>query len=377
MGYDAAIAACGDYERETVRRALEEVLEPVGGLDWVRPGMRIGVKLNLVTLMRPEQAATTHPVLAAELSRMLIARGAEVTLGDSPGGPWNSAYVSGVYAAAGLRLAEEAGARLNRDFRTREASFPQGVKARRFPYTAWLDDCDAVIDFCKLKTHGLTAMSGAVKNLFGVIPGTSKPEFHYLYPAIGDFSNMLVDLNEFVRPRLTLVDAVTCMEGNGPTQGTPRHLGALAAARTPYAADLLCAELIGLSGRVETVKAAAERGLCPARVEDLAVSGDWRAFAVEDFETLPARDVITFETHSALIRQVLQRSFQASPAVERSRCVRCGKCREVCPMDAVTLADRGVEIDREKCIRCFCCQEFCPVGAMRVRRPLLARVLSK
>ena len=377
MSYDVSIVPCGDYSQENVRRALGEAIEAVGGLDWVQRGMCIAVKANLVTLMRPDQAATTHPTPVAELCRMLTERGARVIVGDSPGGPWNGANLKSVYAASGMKAAESAGAELNYDFSQRDAEFPEAVKAKSFPYTSWLDSADAVIDFCKLKTHGLTAMSCAVKNFFGVIPGTKKPEFHYRYPKIGDFSDMLIDLTEYVRPRLTLVDAVLCMEGNGPTQGKPRHMGAIIAAATPYSADLLCTGLIGLDGKVSTVNAAIRRGLCPENIEDMSIYGQWRDFVIDDFDTLPPRDNITFGSHTVLVRQILERSFRAVPDVEKGKCVRCGKCREVCPMQAITIGEKQAEIDRKKCIRCFCCQEFCPVGAMKVRRTLLARLLTK
>ena len=92
---------------------------------------------------------------------------------------------------------------------------------KSFTYTAWLDACDAIIDFCKLKSHGMMGMSAAAKNLFGVIPGTMKPEYHYRFPNMSDFAHMLVDINDYFadKVKLCLVDAVEGMEGNGPTKG--------------------------------------------------------------------------------------------------------------------------------------------------------------
>ena len=220
--YDVSVVPCPSYAPAVCRAALEAALAPLGGLDWVRPGMRIAVKANLVTAMRPEKAATTHPVLLAELTKLLTARGASVVIGDSPSGLYTPAALQAVYRAAGLSLAEEAGAVLNRDCSQAEAVFPEARVAKTFQYTAWLDGADAVIDFCKLKSHGMMGLSAAAKNLFGTIPGTMKPEYHFRYPDPADFARMLVDLAEYWRPRLCLVDAVVAMEGNGPTAGTPR-----------------------------------------------------------------------------------------------------------------------------------------------------------
>ena len=180
---------------------------------------------------------------AAELTRLLTERGAQVILGDSPGEPFTPVVLNRVYHTAGLSLCEEAGGVLNRDFDYEEVSFPEGHSVRSFMCCSWLLRCDAVINFSKLKSHGLMGMTAAVKNLYGIIPGTYKSEYHYLHPQPMDFADMLVDLNEYLRPALCLVDAVDVMEGNGPTQGTPRHLGVLLAGRSPYELDRLGARL--------------------------------------------------------------------------------------------------------------------------------------
>lgn len=378
MSCNVSIVPCADYSPENVETALSAVLEPMGGLSWVMPGMKIAIKTNLVARMKPETGAVTHPALVSALCRMLTARGASVTVGDSPGGPFTAVWVSNIYNGTGIRAVEETGAKLNGDFSVCEVSFPEGAAAKRFPFTAWLNEADAVIDFAKLKTHGLTGITCAVKNFFGVIPGTRKPEFHYLYPRVDDFCNMLLDLNLYVKPRLTLVDAVLCMEGNGPTQGTPKHMGALVAADTSFNADLFCAHLIGLDAAdAPTIRAAAARGLCPDAWEKLSVAGDPWAFAQPDFKKLPVRTDIKFRQKSPLVNKFLERNFGSGPKVDTRKCVGCGKCAEVCPMHAATVKNGMADIDRDTCIRCFCCQEFCPKGAISVYRPLLARLLGK
>ena len=378
MEKKVAVVPCPDYGSETVKAALAAAVEAAGGLGWVRPGMRIAVKTNLVARMKPETAAVTHPALVAELCRMLVSLGADVVVGDSPGGPFNAAWVNGVYAGSGIRAVEAAGAHLNADFETREVDYPAARTAKRLPLTAWLLEADAVIDFAKLKTHAMAGMTCAVKNFFGAIPGTRKPEFHYSYPRTADFCSMLVDLSEFFAPRLTLVDAVDCMEGNGPTQGRPRHMGALIASPSPWAADLLCAHLIGFEPQeVPTVAASIEQGLCPTGWEELDIAGDIAPFCAPDFEKMPLDGDITFENKPRLIRAFLERGFAARPQVNRAKCVGCGRCREVCPAGAAQLKGKKARIDRSKCIRCFCCQEFCPRGAITSRRPAIAKIASK
>ena len=284
MKPDVVIVPCEDYSEEATRTALEQVLAPLGGLDWVSPGMKIAIKVNLVTSAKPEKAATTHPALLCSLVRTLRERGADVVVGDSPGGLYNAAYVSRVYSATGMKAVEQAGGRLNQNFEERTAKFPEGKVCREFRYTAYLDEADAVIDFCKLKTHGMMAMTCGAKNMFGTIPGTVKPEYHFRYPDPRDFARMIVDLNEYFKPRLTIVDAVECMEGNGPGSGTPRHMGALLAGESPHKVDLVCAGLIGLKQEeVPTLEAALERGLIPASEEELTVAGRPRGLCPPGF----------------------------------------------------------------------------------------------
>ena len=380
---DVSITPCGSYDRAETKEALRRVLEPLGGLEWVREGMTVAVKANLVSGLRPEKAATTHPALLAALTELLRERGARVIIGDSPGGVYNNIYVNRVYAAAGLKEAEEAGAELNRDFGEKTAVNPEGKVLKDLTYTSWLDGTDAIIDFCKLKSHGMMGMSGAAKNMFGVIPGTMKPEYHFRFPNHEDFADMLVDLDERFRPRLCLVDAVVGMEGNGPTAGTPRKLGFVAASDSPHKLDQVCAGILGLEeDAVPTLRAAKRRGLIPESAAELDVSGDPSVFAVPDFR-------LVAETRSLLFagsgRNPLMRAFSAfagkvlrtRPQVAKKECVGCGVCRNTCPAKAIAITNGKAVIDRSACIRCFCCQEFCPKGAMKVHRTFLARLAGR
>ncbi|MBO4419899.1 MAG: DUF362 domain-containing protein [Oscillospiraceae bacterium] len=378
---DVSVVSCTDYEPARVRSALEELIARVGGLDWVRPGMRVGIKANLVSAMTPDCAATTHPALIDALAAMLRERGAIPVVGDSPGGLYNAAHLNKVYAVSGI---DGTCAERNRDFSTREIALPEAKVCKTAAVTGWLLDCDEIINFAKLKSHGMMGLSAAAKNLFGTIPGTMKPEYHFRFPNPADFADMLVDLDEFWKPRLHLVDAVVAMEGNGPTAGTPKHLGCLLAGENPHRIDLICTGLIGLDpGTVPTLLAAWERGLCPKRREEITVDGDWQAFKAGDFKTITQRSGLQFQNamgggrRGALYSKFLSRALAARPGVEKRECVGCRKCEQVCPAKAITMKRGKPLIERATCIRCFCCQEFCPKGAMKVRRPPLARILVR
>lgn len=376
-----AVSACDSYETPVVQDALKHTLELIDGLSFVKPGMTVAIKVNLIAGRSPDRAATTNPVVVTELCRMLIDRSARVIVGDSPGGTFTENHLRSAYRASGLTAVEEVGAALNYDCSERNASFPEAAAIKTFSYTGWLNQADAIINCCKLKTHAMLTMTCAVKNLFGTIPGTTKPEYHLRFPDLMDFANMMVDLNEFFCPQLHLVDAVDCMEGNGPTAGTPRHMGALLACRTPYPLDLVCSHLIGLKpADVATISAAAARGLCPDTLAEIPLVGDAiDAFVIPDFQTDIKRIGVNFALGSGLLGKIsgsiTTSVFRTRPQVRAAECIGCAKCAEVCPANAISMRDRRPEIDRAKCIRCFCCQEFCPEGAMKVHHTLPGRII--
>lgn len=375
--YDVAVVRCKTYDVEAVKPALEEALNAVNGLDFVMPGMKIIIKPNLVSFKKPDAAATTHPALLEALVEMLLARGADVTIGDSPGGPHSLPLLNRVYAATGMDRVEKLGAKLNRNMNEKTVDFPEGKVLKNFTYTEYLDEADAIIDFCKLKSHGMLGMSAAVKNLFGTIPGLKKPEVHYKFQNDAEFADMLVDLNEYFKPRLAICDAVVGMEGNGPTAGTPRQIGALIASKSTYYADVVGAELIGMNiDGLPTLQAAYERGFAPASSKNLRVYGDIRALTVDDFKAPPVRG-LSFMRKGNVLHFISKAALEHKPTLKKRFCVGCGECARMCPAKAIKMKNKKPHINREKCIRCFCCQEFCPRAAMVAHRPLAAKVLNK
>ncbi|HIT68794.1 MAG TPA: DUF362 domain-containing protein [Candidatus Aphodomonas merdavium] len=377
-----AVAACTSYDPQEVLHALEEAIVPIGGLDFVKPGMRVAVKVNLITAMRPQAAATTHPAVAAAMVRLLSQRGASVVIGDSPGGPFMAANVLNAYRASGMKAVEEAGGSLNRNFDVVDVAFPQGVAAKRFAYTAWLSQADAIVDLCKLKTHGMMTMTAAVKNMFGAIPGLEKAAYHCRYSNRERFAQMLVDLCAYSKPVLSVADAVVAMEGNGPTQGKPRAIGALLASTCPHSLDLACAHLIGLTpGDVPTLSVALQRGLIGQTVRELEIIGDLERFVCPNFDVVRRARGIAFYSSSdgdkkGVLERVARVAVEMKPGVTKEQCTGCGKCASVCPVHAIAMRAGTPHIDRKTCIRCFCCQEFCPAGAMKAKRSVLARILQ-
>lgn len=377
-----AVVKCHSYEKDEVAAAFDRLLAPLGDLDFVSQGTRVAIKANLVSAVKPDKAATTHPALICELCRRLVKKGARVTVGDSPGGPFTALYMKGVYAATEMNRITEAGGAVNENFGVSACdSFEDAETMHSFDYTSWLDEADVIINFAKLKTHGMMGMSAAVKNMFGAIPGTEKPEYHYRFSNSRDFASMLIDIDEYFKPVLSIIDGVVGMEGNGPTMGTPRRIGILAASANVYDLDTVCAGIIGLSpSNVPTCQVASERGLAND-LSEISVVGDGRDVKVPDFKNIDRPNDIEFFTglvgiKGALFNKVAKAAMCTRPVLEKG-CIGCEKCMRICPANAITMKNGKPHIDRSKCIRCFCCQEFCPKGALKVHRPLPAKVLAR
>ena len=220
--------------------------------------------------------------------------------------------------------------------------------------------------------------SCAVKNLFGTIPGTIKPEFHFRYPNYNDFANMLIDLNVFLKPNLIIVDGIVAMEGNGPTAGEPKQVGLVLASKNPYKLDLICSKIINLElNNVPTLEMSLKRGLIPENYKEISTNMDVDELVIKDFDTRKVHKALLFDDDSKLIGKLSKLFLRSKPNVYKEECIGCKKCMEVCPAKAITMENNKPKIDRKKCIKCFCCQEFCPKGAMKVKRTIIAKILTK
>lgn len=311
------------------------------------------------------------PEVARAVCAAVRALGATPIIGDSPGGPLSATLLKSYYSGTGLaEAAQRSGAELSLDTAQGFRACPEGVELKRMDITNMANSADAVISCSKLKTHGMTLMTGCVKNLFGCVPGTTKVEYHARFNQLNRFSNMLVDIERCVRPVISVLDAVDGMEGEGPSGGTPRHIGALLVSRDAHALDSVGARLIGLEPKdVCTLARAMERGLLDLnKVEVVGDSvGD---IAVHDY-VYPhaARDIKLYST-TPIIGRFINAVTMPHPAYDKSKCVKCGICARSCPAKAIELAPYP-KADLSKCIRCFCCQELCPQHAVEVKKSIM------
>ncbi|MDP4126510.1 MAG: DUF362 domain-containing protein [Bacillota bacterium] len=382
MQPNVVLKYCPEYTAN-VEQSLREGLAEWGGMsEFVKPGQKVLLKVNLLMKKRPEQAVTTHPSVVEAVVRLVQEAGGIPIIGDSPGGPYTVSALQAIYSRSGLlEVAERTGAILNEDVGQTTVQYPEGKLAKSLTVTNCALNADVIIPLSKLKTHGMMTFTGAVKILFGVIPGLLKAEYHLKMFKISDFAELLVDIATWVNPSLSIMDGIVGMEGEGPSAGKPRNIGALILSTDPFALDVVAADLIGLKPeKVPTVMAARRRGLT-SQLEELQLKGDARSlWRIQDFE-IPKAVSTNFLDMVPLPRKVkgfVLNRVRPRPVFEHEMCVGCQDCVNNCPPKALTVDENGRPIvNLDACIRCFCCQELCPKQAVKIYKPWIGRKLIK
>lgn len=362
------IVRCQDYEQAYVKAAVADSLEALGGLP-VKPGDKVLLKPNLLAPRAPDRAVTTHPALVKAAAELVMDCGGKPLIGDSPGGNpgesiWGATGIGGIAEELGIDKIDfgcagtvEAEARGNVYYLARPAL-----------------ECDLIVNLPKLKTHSLTLFTGAVKNLYGCLPGFQKGNWHRRAPKNEQFSQVVVDIYAQFKPAINIMDGVLAMEGEGPSNGKPRRLGLIIASDNAPALDSVAASIIGFSpDEILTTRYAELRGFFQGR-RNVSISGISPEEAlVEDF-TLPGDRYLRMIPRA--VHEILGRFIWTRPEVVDSMCEECGDCAQNCPTNAMIFdGDGPPHIDHKVCINCYCCDEVCPAGAIEKKMSWLAKKL--
>ncbi len=378
-----SITCCPDYKRDAVRQAVEKAIGVLPGTDALfSTGTTVLLKPNLLSASQPpENAVNTHHAIIRGVADYCIKRGCRVLIGDScgslsPGSTRRALEVSQAVEAAG-----ESGADIV-NFDTapfRKVAVAGGKVLEEVNIAGAVLDADVVITLPKLKTHGLTLLTGAVKNQFGTVPGRHKKEIHIRAPKPAKLSEAVVDVFSAARPHLAVMDATVAMEGNGPAGGRPREVGLMLSSCDPVALDAVAGAIIGYRpDQIATTTFAAARGLGNGQLKNIQVRGlPLERVRVTDFRRPSAgrRKLLWHIVPSSLSRYLIGNFGNSHPVILHERCTRCRECIVNCPAGALEMQEGRVSFRSKRCIGCYCCSEACPRAAIEFRSRGLSRIV--
>ena len=389
------IVPCDSYEKEQVYRSVKAGIEALGGMGrFLDKSEKILVKPNFLSAAVPEKAVTTHPVVIEAVFRILQEEGyCQVQYGDSPGH-------GSCQAAAGKIGLEEAAERYGVKRANMEeevlTSFPDGKTAKEFHFAKGITEADAIINICKMKTHALEKVTGAVKNVYGFICGARKAAGHVKYPNASVFARALADIHRCTDIRLHIMDGITAMEGNGPGSGTPIDMKVLLFSDDPVALDSVFCHMVSLDpqmvptcvqGQAMEIGTYKEEEI---QITEVSVFSQKNSANEVSSETVISRNITMKEMQKKygnpnfdVDRTGRKKTFLSRysdfmtrlirrPVIEKEKCIKCGICVSHCPVPGKAVSFKKGKgqppvYDYKKCIRCYCCQEMCPKHAIKVK----------
>ena len=366
---------CKSYDPDEIESALRKSLDLLGGMSrFVKSGDRVLLKPNLLSSHPPERRVTTDPEVVHAVARLVLEAGGDPFIGDSPG----LHLFKRVSAKTGMdEISKKLGIDIEELSQSTHVNLPDSANFKNLEIAAQALKADVVINLHKLKTHCQMLLTLGVKNLFGTIVAQRKSEWHHMVGLDRDtFASLLLDIYMAVGPALTILDGVWGMEGRGPANGTPRRLNLIAASEDAVALDVSICRLLGVPlSSFPLYREARKRGFGETDAERISLLGEpLQSFEIHDFQ-IPELD--SLHILPGMFDWFTRRYLVSKPVPEKSVCIGCAQCAEICPEEAIELNDRRLTFDYDKCIRCYCCQEICPEDSIRFRKGMLVRLLNR
>jgi uncharacterized protein (DUF362 family)/Pyruvate/2-oxoacid:ferredoxin oxidoreductase delta subunit len=341
---------------ENVREAVDRAFEIFGP---ELKGKKVLIKPNVLRASEAKEGITTHPaVLRAVVEKVETMGPSSLVVGDNPG-VFSYGANEESFRKSGLMEAAK-GYYQNIGNDSRPVDFNPAFM-RTVSISGILLDADFIISLPKFKTHGLTVVTGAIKNSYGFLPGAQKARLHEAAQTPFRFQEMLVDVFRLRVPDLFLVDAVVGMEGNGPASPDLRNIGLILASDNGVALDAVIATMMGIEpGLLRFLQKAKETGLGDYDLSTIEIIGELKRLL--DFKLPPLSGEAILSNHAA--QDFLHKRTLARPHVDTNLCTGCATCVNQCPVSALSMGDLFPEVDADTCITCFCCQEICPEKAI-------------
>ncbi|MCF0132230.1 MAG: DUF362 domain-containing protein [Blautia sp.] len=372
------VIPCSEYKEERIYREMKASLDLLGGIrSFVKPEEKILLKPNLLKRAEVDKAVITHPDVIGAFARILREENyPNLIFADSSGMGTTTKVIKGTgidtylekYHIPAIDYSEAV-----------KVDYPQGNTAKSFMLPKELTEVDCVISLCKMKTHALERITGAVKNSYGFVYGTYKALGHTIYSNADSFARMLVDLNQYVDTRLFVMDGIMAMEGNGPGSGDPTPMNVILMSTDPVALDTVFSHLIYLDPKLVPTNLHGEQlglgNMHRANIQILLPDG--KEITVEELQKRFGNPKFNVDRkpvrHNAWSRvNRMIKVFQKKPYIDASKCIKCGICVKACPVEGKAVRFKQGKgkppvYNYKKCIRCFCCQEMCPQKAIKVK----------
>ncbi len=363
------VQECSIYDLDLLQKNITKGIELLGGWSkFVSPGMKVLLKVNLISPKKSETAAVTHSEFVRALTRLLINQECTVWIGDSSGGT-----ISGMSPTAkalivsGLKnMADEEGAQIkNFDKEGVVEIRPHSNYVSRMYLAKPIFEADCVINLPKLKTHSAGIYTGAVKNLFGCIPGFIKSDYHRLAPNPADLGQIFVDVHEAVNVSLHIMDGVTAMQGEGPTAGEVYPARKILLSTDPLALDTVATAMLGMHiNDIPILVTARDRRLGESDLNNIEIMGDYRSPPLLPNFKYPKK-FYSSKIRDHAIKVKLIGFLKTRPRINSRLCKSCNMCIESCPVQAINQETKI--IDYNKCIECMCCHELCMHQAVELK----------
>ncbi len=385
-----SIARCRSYDKKDLRKAISDCVSLLGGFSkFLNPGSRIVIKPNFLLAAAPEKAVTTHPLFIEAVIESITAvtgNSKNILIADSfgPGVPYNKAGMKRVYEATGVSdVAKRTGCRLNYSTEYESLSYRQGRVIKKIEIIKPVIEADVIINLPKFKTHNLTVITGAVKNMYGVVPGFTKVGYHLRFSEIKKFCGMLLDIATFTGPALNIMDGITGIEGEGPGRsGTPRKVGLILASDDPISMDIVMSRIMNIDRKLVTFFEILDEWKDESyREENIEILGEKLSdIIIDDFKlpkSIGQKKLLENAFINTYIMPFVRGLLNPYPYINSGKCDLCMVCRNICPQNAISHSAGKMKFNYRNCIRCFCCSEMCPEGAIDTKYSFLGNLIFK
>jgi len=344
---------------ESVRQAVDRAFEL---FPQKLRGKRVLLKPNVLRASEAKEGIVTHPaVLRAVVERVETMGPAAIVVGDNPGMLSYGANEESFRQTGLLEASKGYYQNIGND--SRQVDFNPAFMSTVSVSRAVLE-ADIIISLPKFKTHGLTVITGAIKNSFGFLPGAQKAKLHRAAGNPESFHDVIVDVFRLRVPDLFIVDAIAGMEGNGPASPDLRTIGLILASDNAVALDTVMATMMGLEpDRLRFLRKAKELGLGDHDLGTIEVIGELKQLPGFKIPPLGGEAILQNEA----VQTFLYNKTLLRPQADPELCTGCATCVEQCPVSALSMNGDLPQVDVDACITCFCCQEICPEKAMALR----------